>query len=357
MSYSERVRHARTVLIVDDSALMRTLLREHVTQGSRYEVVGEAASGYEAIRMVHELDPGVLTLDLEMLDLGGLDVLRYIMSESPRPVVIVSSRSDRLADPALQAMLLGAVEFVPKPASPSEEDVRQFRRRLTLALHAAAMARLLNIPQRLQQAAQRVPAPAGAPPARAAIAIAASTGGPRALAELVPLLPAGLPAAVLIVQHMPPTFTAALARRLNDAGPLPAREAVDGEVLREGVVYVARGGVHLDVERGGSGVVVRLTEAAPVWGVRPAADVLFAAIARSFGPASAGIVLTGMGRDGTEGLRALREVGAATFVQDEASCLIPSMPRSAAPHAQCALAPAGLAAAAAEWALRQRRPA
>jgi two-component system, chemotaxis family, protein-glutamate methylesterase/glutaminase len=275
----------------------------------------------------------------------------------PRPVVIVSSQSEALADSALQAMLLGAVEFVPKPASDGSAEVQQFRHRLLNALRAASIARLLSIPQRQQQARKR-PAPHdGARPARAVLAIAASTGGPRALAELVPRLPGDMPAAVLIVQHMPPMFTAALARRLDKASALTVREAEEGELLREGTAYIARGGLHLDLNRNDTGVRVCLTESPPLWGVRPAADVSFAAVARTFGPASAGIVLTGMGRDGAEGLRALREVGAATFVQDEASCVIPGMPRAAAPWADAAMPLEGLAAAAAEWAARRAPPA
>jgi two-component system, chemotaxis family, protein-glutamate methylesterase/glutaminase len=356
MSYSDRARRARTVLIVDDSEMMRSLLRAYVTESGHFDVVGEAATGYEAIRRVHELDPGIVTLDLQMPDLGGIDALGYIMSEAPRPVVIVSSHTAALADPGLQAMLLGAVEFVPKPLSDDPADVQAFRRRLTHALHAASIARLLNSPQSQQQVKRSLLSTEELH-ARSVIAIAASTGGPRALTELVPRLPADLGAAVLVVQHMPPFFTAALARRLNEMGALPVREAQEGEVLKAGVVYIARGGTHLDLERADSGVRVRLTDTPPVWGVRPAADVLFAAVARTFGPSSAGVVLTGMGRDGAEGLRVLHEVGAATWVQDEASCVIPSMPRAAAAWAQAALPLDEIAAAVIAWAARQPKPA
>lgn len=352
MSYSERTRAARTVLIVDDSEMVRALLREYAEAMGQFEVVGEAATGYQAIRLVHELDPGIVTLDLQMPDLGGIDALGYIMSEAPRPVVIVSSDSEAVTDPALQALMVSGVEFVPKSASEDGADVALFRDRFVRALHAASTARLLNIPGRMRLARPVPPPEDGAAPARAAVAVAASTGGPRALAELIPLLPADLDAAVLVVQHMPPIFTAALAGRLDALGPLPVREAADGVVLRQGTVYIAPGGAHLDLERRDSGVTVRLTDAEPVWGVRPAADVMFAAVARTFGPASAGVVLTGMGRDGTDGLRSLREAGGATFAQDEASCVIPSMPRSAAPHAQAVLTVAGIAAALGRWAAR-----
>jgi two-component system, chemotaxis family, protein-glutamate methylesterase/glutaminase len=357
MSYSERTRAARTVLIVDDSEMVRALLREYAEASGQFEVVGEAATGYQAIRLVHELDPGVVTLDLQMPDLGGIDALGYIMSEAPRPVVIVSSDAAAMEDPALQALMVSGVEFVPKPSSEDRTDVALFRDRFVRALHAASTARLLNIPARLRMS-KPAPPPAedGVPPARAVVAIAASTGGPRVLAELIPLLPTGLNAAVVVVQHMPPIFTAALAGRLDALSSLPVREAADGVVLRQGTVYIAPGGAHLDLERRDAGVTVRLTDAEPVWGVRPAADVMFAAVARTFGPASAGVVLTGMGRDGTEGLRSLKEAGGATFAQDEASCVIPSMPRSAAPHAQSVLSVHGIADAIGRWAAGPPQP-
>jgi two-component system chemotaxis response regulator CheB len=322
-------RRAHAVLIVDDSDLMRSLLREYVVASGPFEVVGEAATGYEAIRLIHSLNPAVVTLDLEMPDLGGIEVLGYIMSEVPRPVVIISSHTAALADPALRAMMMGAVEFVAKPCSQESREVALFRERLQQALHAAATAHLLNLPVRQLLAQRRAAPPAGHRAARCAVGIAASTGGPRALAEVLPMLPAELPAAVLVVQHMPAAFTAALARRFGDICALETRQARPGELVEEGVIYIAPGGQHLDLERGPGGVRTRLTEDPPLWGVRPAADVLFAAIARTFGPASIGVVLTGMGRDGADGCRILRDAGGAVIVQDAATSVIPSMPGAA----------------------------
>ncbi|HUF51227.1 MAG TPA: chemotaxis-specific protein-glutamate methyltransferase CheB [Longimicrobiales bacterium] len=335
MSSSERA--VRRVLIVDDSDFMRSLLAEYIEDLSGFEVAGEAATGYQAIRLVHELNPDLITLDLDMPDLGGLDALGYIMSEVPRPTVIVSSHTQAMVDPALRAMLFGAVDFVPKPLGDSAAEVALFRDRLELALRTASMAQLLNIPQRLMLAQRKAVKAAATAPARCAVAIAASTGGPRALSEIVPLLPADLPAAVFIVQHMPALFTAALARRLADVSELDVREAAAGELVREGVVYIAPGGRHLDLERTDDGVRIQLTDAAAVWGVRPAADVMFPAIARTFGPASIAVVLTGMGRDGAAGTRAIHEVGGWTIAQDEATSVIASMPRAAADHADVVL--------------------
>lgn len=332
MSSSEFGRRARRVLIVDDSALMRSMLSSLVVELGDFEVAGEAATGYQAIRLVHELEPDLITLDLEMPDLGGLEALGYIMSEAPRPVVIVSSHTEAMTDPALQALLSGAVEFVPKPFDDSPAENQRFRHQLEHALRSAAMAHLLNLPQRMLLNRRKLPR-AAARPAHCAIAIAASTGGPRALTEVVPLLPAELNAAVFIVQHMPPLFTAALARRLHEVSALEVREAEEGVPVEEGVVYLAPGGHHLDLERSDDGVRIRLNDAPPMWGVRPAADVLFPAVARTYGPASIGVVLTGMGRDGAAGLRAIHEVGGFTLAQDEATCVIASMPRAAAEHA------------------------
>jgi two-component system, chemotaxis family, protein-glutamate methylesterase/glutaminase len=181
--------------------------------------------------------------------------------------------------------------------------------------------------------------------ARIVVAIAASTGGPRVLAELIPRLPGDLPAAVVVVQHMPRFFTAAFAERLDTMSDLPVREASAGALLQSGTVYLAPGGCHLSLARGPQGLSFRLEAGEPIWGVRPSADVFFCAAARYFGPACIGAVLTGMGRDGAAGLRAIREGGGWAVVQDEKSAVMPSMPRAAAPYAHVAL-PTGMIAAA-----------
>lgn len=335
MTMSSSERPVRRVLIADDSELMRALLRAQVTSSGEFEVVGEAATGYQVIRLVHELEPDILTLDLAMPDLDGAGALDYIMSQAPRPVVIVSAMERALADSVLNAMVSGAVEFVAKPNGASMEEATAFRNRLYQALRAASVAHLLNVPRRMLLSQQRTRrAEPQAPAARCAIALAASTGGPRALTDIVPRLPGDLPAAVFIVQHMPALFTSAFARRLDQMSALPVREAEQGEVVEEGVVYVARGGLHLDLLRDSGGVRILLSDAPPLWNVRPAADVLMRAVARTFGPASVGVVLTGMGRDGADGLRAIAEVGGGTIAQDEASSVIASMPRAAAKHAR-----------------------
>jgi two-component system, chemotaxis family, protein-glutamate methylesterase/glutaminase len=327
------------VMIVEDSALLRGVMRRLLEESGEHRVVAEAETGYEAIRLVHATDPDIVTLDLELPDLSGLDALGYIMSEAPRPVVIVSAYLESIEADALPRGEDGAIGMVAKPAGSAPAELGVFRGRLLSALRAARQARL---ERRVRRAADAVvqrggafAAGSAARPERAlcAVAIGASTGGPRALLEIIPRLPAGLPAAVFIVQHMPPPFTRYLADRLDAISALPVVEAQHGDVVRTGTVMVAPGGYHLSFERGDYDVRVALEVSDPVAGLRPSADVLFGAVARHFGPRSLGIVLTGMGRDGADGLRAVQQVGGWTAVQDEQTAVIASMPRAAAPFA------------------------
>jgi two-component system chemotaxis response regulator CheB len=251
-------------------------------------------------------------------------------------VVIVSSYTDVVAESMVRAYDAGALEIVPKPAGDAEREAEVLRLRLLTALTAATRADLRNLQPRRARLRARLTAE---PPehhalARCAVAIAASTGGPRALTEIVPRLPADFPCAVFIVQHMPPTFTPSFAARMDELSALPVREARSNEVVRGGVVYIAPGGKHLTLRRTADHIAIVLTDEDPLWGVRPAADLLFSDVARLFGPSSMGLVLTGMGRDGAEGLRHIREVGGWTAVQDEASAVIYGMPRAAAPYAE-----------------------
>ncbi len=328
---------AGRVLIVDDSPLMRRMIRDILEGTGRWSVVGEAGTGFEAIRLLHAEKPDVITLDLEMPDLGGVETLGYIMSELPRPVVVVSSHTERMADPALRALEYGAVEYVVKPRADADDDGPGFETRLLRALDAALHARLRNLRLRITvagalQRARRV-RHGPQPLARCAVAIAASTGGPSALLDLVAAFPADLKCAVFLVQHMPSTFTHRFAERLAAECALEVRVPDDRDLVRAGCVYLAPGTHHLGLQRGPDGVCIELTDTPPLWGVRPAADVLFNAVARTYGPASLGVVLTGMGKDGADGMRALKTVGARTVVQDEASAVIAGMPRASAPYA------------------------
>ncbi|MBI4408635.1 MAG: chemotaxis-specific protein-glutamate methyltransferase CheB [Gemmatimonadetes bacterium] len=341
------------VLVVEDSTLMRELVTDLIDGSGAFRVIGQARTGYEAIRLVHELDPDLVTLDLEMPDLGGLDTLGYIMSEAPRPVVILSAHGRAGAGMTLEALERGAVDFVLKPAGDSREGAAELRTQLIAALRVAARAELSNLTREpggggRRGASRRGRAGRRAELAECLVAIAASTGGPRALMELVPRLPAGLAAAVVVVQHMPARFTSMLAERLHVSSALPVDEAEDGAPVRGGRVYIAPGGRHLVLKRASGELVFALEDSEPVWGVRPAADVCFRAVAQTCGPRSLGVVLTGMGRDGTRGLRAIREVGGWTAVQDRPTSALFGMPRSAAPYARAVLPLERIASALAE---------
>lgn len=322
-----------TVLVVDDSAFMRKLVTEMVEGSGEFRVVGTARNGLEAVKKVHSLDPDLVTLDIEMPELDGIGALGYIMSEAPRPVVMLSgAASGPGRDLTIRALELGAVDFVRKPGGPISLDLDRVRDRLLDALRATREANLGGVPA----LARRNGLPAigrsvagDAEWATRAIAIAASTGGPRALAELVPALRADLDAAVLIVQHMPEGFTKSLADRLDLHSRLSVAEGCDGERVLKNRVYLAPGGRHMRV-RVQSGVpVIALDSSPPVWGVRPSADPLFKSVASVFGAGSVGVVLTGMGRDGAEGLKAIKDAGGPTIAQDEATSAVFGMPRAA----------------------------
>ena len=287
------------MLVVDDSQLIAALVSELINGFEGFEVVGVARDGEEALAMVHALDPDVVTLDIEMPKLDGLHALGYIMSEAPRPVIMLSAATTRgSVDLTIRALELGAVEFVRKPTDASPEGWTAVGERLHEVLRATATSNVTGTPV-LARPRYRTPVPRRVElPATAVVAVAASTGGPRALAELIPGLHAHLPAAVVVVQHMPVGFTAGLARRLDQLAAVPVCEASAGEVVREGTVYLAPAGQHLRLETTAQGAQMVLGDDAPQHGVRPAADPLFASVARAFGARAVGVVLTGMGRDG-----------------------------------------------------------
>lgn len=317
------------VLVVDDSALLGAVVAGLIEDFGGYRVVGTARDGEEALRLVHALDPDIVTLDIEMPGVDGLHALGYIMSECPRPVVMVSGATRRGAvDLTIRAFELGAVEFVRKPDERSRDGWLGVAPRLRDALKAAANANT-GLPLLVRPRVPGARAPRRLHAATELVAIATSTGGPRALAELVSGLDAAMEAAVVIVQHMPAGFTAGLARRLDQLSPLPVREAQSGEPLLAGTVYVAPGGRHLVLERDGDTVRLQSVDTAAEHGVRPAADPLFRAAADTFGPRALGVVLTGMGRDGSDGLRAILRAGGRGLVQDRATSAVYGMPQQA----------------------------
>jgi two-component system, chemotaxis family, protein-glutamate methylesterase/glutaminase len=331
MSLAPTTDGARRVIVADDSRLMRRMLSDALTRQG-FDVVGTAADGDEALDLCRAHRPDALTLDLHMPGLDGLGVLRALREgkADPVPVVVVSAFSPAHGAYAVDALAEGAFELVAKPAlgEPLDTFTAELGRKVGEAAHAP----------RVRARAPRRPAPAPTPPRTSALAarraragtlliIASSTGGPRALGELVPRLPGELGAGGLLVQHMPPGFTASLAARLDGASALAVREARTGDVLESGSLLVAPGGAHLRVSDDRR---LRLADDAPEGGLRPRADFTISDAARLFGRSVLLVVLTGMGKDGLEGAAAVKRAGGRVLAEAESTCTVYGMPRAVA---------------------------
>jgi two-component system, chemotaxis family, protein-glutamate methylesterase/glutaminase len=321
------------VLIVDDSALMRAFLSRVVHSQPDMEVVAVAADPLVATEQIRLRSPDVITLDVEMPRMNGLDFLARLMAVRPLPVVMISSLTRNGAQTTMRALELGAVDFVAKPQDPAQLDACVHD--IVEKIRAASMAHLpRRLPQAAHQHAARAPGSArlGAPTGRVAsdrlIAIGASTGGVEALREVLAALPATMPP-ILVAQHMPPGYTDTFARRLDALCALSVKEAQDGEPALPGVAYIAPGGRHLSVLRRAGSYAVRVTDDAPVNRHRPSVDTLFRGVASAAADRAIGVMLTGMGGDGAEAMLALSAAGAYTIAQDEASCVVFGMPRQA----------------------------
>jgi len=333
MTLSEPIR----VLIADDSAFMRTAISRMVQSDPELSVVGMAKDGVEALSLVDSLDPDVVTLDIEMPRLNGLQALKRIMTESPRPVIMISSLTQEGVRATLDAFELGAFDCIPKQLSYASLDIIKIRQRLIDQIRHAAlrrhhMAPVLQVPPPSVAAAIAAP-----PPGRQAqiaiklVAIGISTGGPKALQQILPKLPAELAAGVLIVQHMPVGFTGPFAERLHGLSHIAIREATQGALIEPGVALIAPAGWQTTlVPRNGGKLAVHLSKAPNDTPHIPSVDVMMCSVAETCGPRAMGIIMTGMGTDGTLGMQAIHRAGGLTLGQDEASCAVYGMPRACA---------------------------
>jgi two-component system chemotaxis response regulator CheB len=318
------------VLVVDDSALVRSLLSEIINRQADMCCIGAAVDPLVAREMIRQLDPDVITLDVEMPNMDGLDFLARLMRLRPTPVVMVSTLTERGAEATLRALELGAIDFVAKPRIGVADGLARLADDITAKIRIAARSH----PRRHVAAAPAAGASA-APPATLGrlstekiIFIGASTGGTEATRELLMALPADAPA-VMITQHMPAGFTRSYAARLDGLCRIAVKEASDGERVLPGHAYIAPGGMHLSVDRSGANYVARVRDGEAVNRHKPSVDVLFDAAARVVGPNALGVMLTGMGGDGAQAMKRMRDAGSWNVAQDEASCVVFGMPREA----------------------------
>ena len=325
-----------TVLVVDDSPFIRRAVQRMLQPLTEVRVVATAADGREGVRMARELRPDVIILDIVMPGMNGLEAIRDIMREAPTPIVVLSSHARPGTDLTLRALDLGAVDFVSKADASTRMDIYDLAPILREKVLAAAHSRVGPTPPE----AERQPAPVESAPqplptsAYDVLAIGASTGGPRALSRILTALPANFPAGIVVAQHMPAGFTATLADRLDRRCRLKVREASDGDLVEPGTVLLGAGGRQLGIVRRNDRLVARIPENGGQLLHCPSVDYLFRSVAEAAGPRAVGLVLTGMGHDGAEGLQAIRDAGGRGIVESEETAVIYGMPKAALPAAE-----------------------
>lgn len=322
------------ILIVDDSVVIRQLLKEVLAGDPQLEVVGVAANGQIALAMLNQLSPDLVTLDVEMPVLDGLETLKQLRQSHPRlPVIMFSTLTARGAKATIESLAFGASDYVTKPSNVGSVTVAKERIREQLIPKIKALCKLTSGTPIVAQVRLRPSVPLAASSRQQqrastvdVVAIGCSTGGPNALAEVLPNLPANFAVPVVVVQHMPATFTRFLAQRLDAACALHVREAVSGEPLQPGTIWIAPGDFHLKVTRSAAGLQLATEQSPPENSCRPSVDVLFRSIITAYGGKVLAVVLTGMGQDGLRGCKELHEVGAHIVVQDEATSVVWGMP-------------------------------
>ncbi len=336
------------VVVVDDSAFMRKALAAMLGKDPEIEVVATARDGEEGLEMIRRHQPDVVTMDIEMPRMDGLTALRHVMMEMPRPVLMVSSLTTEGAEATLKAMELGAVDFIPKQLSKVSLDIVKIEDELRAKVKTIARRRMSHLARaplagRPRPAAPSAPGTPAAPGAERAprqatrpsgsqcrdlVAIGVSTGGPPAVQKMLSVLPQDFPAGILIAQHMPAAFTGPFAKRLDGVCRIAVKEAEDGERLQHGVAYVAPGGRHLRIDQKVSRIDVRVVDEPREALYKPSATVLFDSVAAGVGRRALGVVLTGMGSDGLEGMRALKAKGGRALAQSDSTCVVYGMPKA-----------------------------
>ena len=333
------------VLIVDDSAFMRKLISDFLSEQPEIEVIGTARNGEDAIKKCREFRPDVITLDVEMPKLNGLEVLKLIMKEHPLPVVMLSSTTKEGADTTLQAIQAGAVDFVAKPSGSISIDLHKIKTELIQKVLSASKANLTKINfledsntvrKKLERSIDSEIQPAsnvttrGFTQSKKIVCIGTSTGGPRALQQVITSLPKSLEVPILIVQHMPPGFTKSLANRLDSLSQIRVKEAEDGELLLKGTAYIAPGGFHLKVKSLGSSLAISLSQTPPRNGHRPSVDVMFESISTIKNYSKIAVIMTGMGADGSKGLVEMKKNGIVKAIaESQDTSIVFGMPKAA----------------------------
>lgn len=319
------------VLVVDDSALMRKLIPQILEKDGTIKVVGTAMDGSFGLKKIEELKPHVVTLDLEMPRMNGIEMMREITRRYRLPVIVFSAHSREGAQETLKALALGAFDFVTKPASAASGTLEGIAYELAMKIKAAAISGIPKMIAQIPPARLKARYPKGhqhRPPSRV-VAIGISTGGPNALEYLLSQMPADFGGCLLIAQHMPAGFTEMLAKRLDENSLLQVREACSGDELLAGQVLICPGNRHLLIRHTALGHIAVVSDSPRINGHRPSADVLFRSVAKEFGARSIALIMTGMGDDGAEAIRMVKDAGGLALAQNSSSCVVDSMPRSA----------------------------
>lgn len=320
------------VLVVDDSALMRKMIPLIISSDKDIEVIGTAIDGDFALKKISQLRPDVITLDVNMPRMDGLTTLKSIVRDFKIPVILVSSLTKEGAEITLKGLEMGAFDFIPKPNGAISVHISDISNELINKIKAASHCKSLNFKELPPVKTKSLPPsilPFRSFTAERVVAIGISTGGPQALSGILPLIPDSFPACILIVQHMPEGFTEFFARRLDAACSISVKEATNGNIVSPGTALIAPSGKHLKIKRTPYGVISVLSLSPPVSGHRPSATVLFNSVAEEYGKNAIAIIMTGMGDDGVEGMRRIKETGGITIAQDEETSVVYGMPKVA----------------------------